>query len=149
MTTPPKIKPPYIALFYLALAVILNYILPKVKIISSFNFIGIVISLLGLFLVVWAFKMFKRQDTPRSPFKKPTSLVIKGPFLFTRNPMYLGVTLFLLGIAVFIGTIPMFLAPLAFFFTIKILFIPFEEDKMEKIFGKEYGDYKKRVRRWV
>jgi|TARA_B100002003_G_C14099019_1_gene528547 protein-S-isoprenylcysteine O-methyltransferase Ste14 len=148
MREPPKIKPPFIALFYLILAIVLNYLLPDVEIIS-YSFIGIVIVLLGLSLLVWAASQFKKHGTPRSPFKKPTSIVIKGPFLFTRNPMYLGMILILLGIAVEVGTIPMFLGPLAFLFTIRIWFIPYEEDKMKKLFGEEYLDYKKKVRRWL
>lgn len=29
------------------------------------------------------------------------------------------------------------------------MFIPFEEVKMENTFGKEYLEYKRRVRRWL
>lgn len=147
---PLKIKPPFIALFYLLLAVVLNYLLPGAKIIHSpYIFFGIIALILGIFLIFWAGSLFHKKDIPRSPFKKPTALAVDGPFRFTRNPMYAGLTLILLGIAVYIGTIPLFLAPIAFFFTISILFVQYEEKRLEKIFGKKYLDYKKRVRRWL
>ncbi len=147
---PLKIKPPFIALFYLLLSIALGLILPGTKaVFFPYNLIGILVAILGFFLIFWAGFYFKKKSTPRNPFEKPLALVAEGPFRFTRNPMYAGLTLILLGIAVSIGTIPMFLAPIAFFFTISILFVPYEEQRMTRLFGKEYLEYKKRVRRWI
>ena len=145
-----RIKPPFIALYYLLVFIILNKLIPGTKIIfSPFNLFGIIISILGFFLIFWAAFSFKKEDTPKNPFKKPTSLVIRGPFLLTRNPMYIGLTLILIGISIYVGTIVLFLAPLLFFITIHSFFIPYEENKLVKIFGKDYLHYKKRVRRWI
>jgi len=145
-----RIKPPFIALYYLIVFLILDYLLPQTKIIfPPFNFLGIIILILGFSLLVWSATLFKSQDTPRSPFKKPSSLVIKGPFLITRNPMYTGMTLILIGIAVYVGSIILFLAPLLFFITITSFFISYEERKLTKIFGRDYLVYKRRVRRWL
>ena len=145
-----KIKPPFIAIYYLSVFIILSKLIPGTKIIySPFNLFGIVVSILGFFLIVWAALTFKKEDTPKNPFKKPTSLVIKGPFLLTRNPMYSGLTSILIGISIYVGTIVLFLAPLLFFITIHSFFIPYEENKLTKIFGKDYLQYKKRVRRWI
>ncbi|MBS3132496.1 isoprenylcysteine carboxylmethyltransferase family protein [Candidatus Woesearchaeota archaeon] len=147
---PLKIKPPFIALFYLLLSIALGLVLLGTKVIFfPYNLIGILVAILGFFLIFWAGFYFKKKGTPRNPFEKPIALVAEGPFRFTRNPMYAGLTLILLGIAVSVGTIPMFLAPIAFFFTISILFVPYEEKRMTRLFGKEYLQYKKRVRRWI
>ena len=147
---PLKIKPPFIALFYLLLSIALGFVLPGTKVIFfPYSLLGILAAILGFFLIFWAGFYFEKKGTPRNPFKKPTSLVVEGPFRFTRNPMYAGLTLILLGISVSVGTMPMFLAPIAFFFTISILFVPYEEERMARLFGKEYLQYKKRVRRWI
>ena len=148
MREPPKIKLPFIALFYLAVAIVSDKLFPSEKILS-YNSLGFIVMVLGLSLLIWSGTLFKSHGTPRSPFKIPKTLVLKDPFLYTRNPMYVAMTLVLLGIAVSVGTTIMFFAPIAFIVTIRILFIPYEEDKLEKIFGKEYLDYKKKVRRWV
>jgi protein-S-isoprenylcysteine O-methyltransferase Ste14 len=84
----------------------------------------------------------------------PTSLanrklVTRGPYQFTRNPMYLGLVTLSLRIAVWIGAWPMFMAPLAAFATVNWGHVPFEEAKMRRQFGAAYDDYVARVRRWV
>ena len=92
---------------------------------------------------------FKTVNTPVIPTDEPTALVLSGPFTFTRNPMYLGMVLILTGIAVWKASWPMFIAPPAFFLIINSFFLPYEERKMERIFGKQYLDYKKQVRPWI
>ncbi|MEK7519194.1 MAG: isoprenylcysteine carboxylmethyltransferase family protein [Patescibacteria group bacterium] len=145
-----KIRPPIIALFYLLAALGVNYLSSATKIISSpYNLIGVILIGAGIFLLLWAAWQFSKKNTTRNPFGVPVVLITTGPFLFTRNPMYLGMTLNLLGIAFLVGTIPFLFTPLAFILTIQSFFIPLEEKKLEKIFGKEYLGYKDRVRRWL
>jgi protein-S-isoprenylcysteine O-methyltransferase Ste14 len=43
----------------------------------------------------------------------------------------------------------MLIAPLLFFLVIDRMLIPEEEETMERIFGEQYLDYKRRVRRWL
>jgi len=145
-----KIRPPFIALFYLLVAIGLDYFLSTKKLfLAPYNLIGILIIIGGIILMVNAVLLFKKEGTPKSPFKKPTLMVTSGPYKFTRNPMYVGITIISLGIAVYLGTIIMFLAPLAFFLTINFIFIPREEKILENLFGQKYLDYKKKVRRWL
>ena len=55
----------------------------------------------------------------------------------------------LLGIAVLVGSLPVLLVPLVFFLTMNAVFIPMEEERLERLFGQEYLAYKHRVRRWL
>ena len=145
-----KIRPPFIAISYLLIAFGLDLLFPTKKIIIfPNNLIGVLIIVGGISLVVSAAILFKKEGTPKNPFKKPTVMISSGPYKFTRNPMYVGVTLVSLGISVLIGTYIMFLAPLAFLLTINFTFIPREEKIMENLFGQKYLDYKKKVRRWL
>lgn len=144
------IKPPYIAFLLLFLAWLVNYLFPQLKIISKpYNKLGIIVFILGILLMLWAFYLFKKNKTPIVPGQKPTFMVAERPYKFTRNPMYLGVTIALLGAAIYIGNLLSFLSPLIFFLVMNNYFVPFEEKLMEKIFGKQYSNYKKKVRRWL
>jgi len=143
-------RPPIYAILYLIVGFILKYIFPEATIIKSpYTYLGYFIIVLSIFLVAIALINFKKQDTTKDPSGTPTSLVISFPFNFTRNPMYVGLTLILLGIAITAGNLYLFIAPLAFLVTINFAIIPREEKIMEKIFSQEYLNYKKRVRRWI
>ena len=84
-----------------------------------------------------------------SPREPSTALAVDGPFRFTRNPLYLALTLFYLGIAVSLDALltVLLIAPLLAFVTVGV--VKREERYMERKFGQEYLDYKARVRRWL
>lgn len=111
--------------------------------------LGLLPALIGIALAVWAARLFLRAGTPLEPWQMPTALVAAGPYRFSRNPMYLGLTLCLLGFAMWLGTatpplvIPLFVA------VITLGFIRPEERRLEQRFGAPYQDYKARVRRWI
>jgi len=83
------------------------------------------------------------------PKEMPSKLVVSGPFRISRHPMYLGMAAVLLGEAVFLGSLTTFAFPLIFMALMVVLFMSTEEDNLERTFGKEYLDYKSRVRRWI
>ena len=145
-----KIKPPYIAFALLFLSWLSKRLFPQFNFIyTPYNKIGIIVLILGLSLTFSGFYFFKKNKTPIMPGKKPTFMVAEGPYKFTRNPMYSGVTIGLLGAAIFFGNIISFLAPIIFLLIMNYYFVPFEENLMENIFGKQYLNYKKKVGRWL
>ena len=145
-----RIKPPHIALVYLIIFVLLNKLFPALKIVSNpYNLFGIVFILIGILIVIWAANAFTRKDTPKNPFDTPKAVATDGPFKHSRNPMYIGITYILIGASILNGSALVFLAPIVFLITIRIFFIPMEEKKMERLFGEEYLNYKKKVRRWI
>ena len=145
----PKILPPHVAIGSLIVVIFLHYFFPTPLIPKPVNYLGIVFFAAGLLILFWSFGLFKKNDTPILLGQKPTALVLEGPYKFTRNPMYLGVTTALSGVAIYLGDALAFLAPIVFSVFVSIRFIPREEKLMEKLFGKKYLEYKKRVRRWV
>ena len=145
-----RIKPPIIAIVLLLISFGLHFLVQgEAKLPSSFRFAGIFIPVAGFCIMSWAFRLFQKKETPVVPTDKPTTVVSDGPFRFSRNPMYIGIILILLGIACSVGTFPMFLAPVTFLLIIDRIFIPYEERKMEDLFGQTYLEYKHRVRRWL
>jgi protein-S-isoprenylcysteine O-methyltransferase Ste14 len=111
--------------------------------------VGLLLVAAGVGLASYAAAIFAARDTTRDPYGQPAALVTAAPFTFTRNPMYLGLTIILFGFAIFFFSPAMLLAPLVFFVVIDRLIIPREERALEQSFGTTYLDYQTRVRRWL
>jgi len=145
-----KILPPTYFYIFLLLAIGLHFILPIKKFIKTpYNYIGILLISTGTWLNIWADRLFKNKHTTVKPSEKSSFLIEEGPFVFSRNPMYLGMVIILFGLAVLLGSIMPFIMPFAFYILISITFIPQEENALEETFGQSFVEYKKRVRRWL
>jgi protein-S-isoprenylcysteine O-methyltransferase Ste14 len=94
---------------------------------------------------------FKRAQTTINPFKpeNSTALVTSGIFRFTRNPMYVGLTLVLLGWAAFLCSAWALVGPVIFVLYISRFQIAPEERVLSAKFGGTYTEYKAQVRRWL
>jgi protein-S-isoprenylcysteine O-methyltransferase Ste14 len=145
-----KILPPIYFFLFLFLAIGLHFIFPVKKIIQApYTYSGIALIVFGVVLNIWSDALFKKKKTTIKPFEDPTKLEVSGPFAISRNPMYLGMAIILLGTSVFLGSLIAFIFPIGFIIVMSVIFIPFEEQNLEKIFGKEYLDYKQKVRCWI
>ena len=110
---------------------------------------GLIVGVLGLALSVWGAATFRRAGTAVIPMHPATRLVTHGPYRFTRNPMYLGLTLGYVGIAIVMNvTWPLILLP-GVLFALYGLVIRKEERYLADAFGEQYGTYRARVRRWI
>ena len=135
---------------FILLSIVLNIFLPiKKLIVQPYNYLGIVLILFGLLIDVWAWMLFRRRKTTLNPYKIPSKLETSNLFKISRNPMYFGMDLVLWGLSIFFGSLITFIFPILFIILIEKLFIKFEEENLEKRFGKKYIDYKKKVRRWI
>lgn len=84
------------------------------------------------------------------PGSDVTTFVRTGPFRFTRNPMYLGMTIALLGVAVIFGSATGFVMPTLFVLIIDRRFICREERMLQDRFGDDaWCEYAKTTRRWL
>jgi hypothetical protein len=93
----------------------------------------------------------QRAKTTINPFKpqNSTALVTSGVYRFTRNPMYLGLTLIVLGWATFLCSVWALAGPVLFVLYISRFQIEPEERILSAKFGAAYSDYVSRVRRWL
>ena len=145
-----KILPPVYLLAYLTLAAGLFLLFPGLKIIRPpCTYLGIPLIIFGLWLTFWVDWLLKVEKTTVKPQEKPSALIIKGVFRFSRHPMYLGFVFWLLGLAILLGNLLAFLAPLMMFITFEKIFIPCEERILEEVFGEKYRKYKAQVRKWL
>lgn len=105
--------------------------------------------LAGAAFIVAAVLRFRQADTPAPPWLPTTAFVAHGVYRWTRNPMYLGMTLIYvaLGIAANAPVVFWLLVPLIM--TIHYGVILREERYMAAKFGAPYIDYAHRVPRWL
>lgn len=104
---------------------------------------------LGLGVMLWAIWTFTRARTSVLPFRRATAMVTSGPYRFSRNPMYVGLTLLYLGLSLLTGMAwPLVMLPLALW-ALTVLVIRREERYLAAEFGVEYAAYRERVHRWL
>ena len=146
-----KIPPPVWALAMLAVAFGIDRAMDgRAIFLFRSSALALLFGVGGFALAAWGRTTFAKEDTeiiPTSPSNK--KLVTRGPFRFSRNPMYSGLVLLTLGIAFYAGTLPFFAVPVLLFLLCNFVFIPFEEAKMQHQFDTQYTDYLHRVRRWI
>lgn len=142
------VPPPFIALLLIGTAFGLESLVPRLP---SFPLpgLGILLMATGAFLGASALQNFRRHRTTFVPHADPTTLVTVGPYLWTRNPMYLGLCTVLLGFACYFGALPLLLVPPAFFLIIDRIHIPYEEAKLARLFGEPYSALRRQVARWL
>jgi protein-S-isoprenylcysteine O-methyltransferase Ste14 len=105
--------------------------------------------LAGFVLMLWGLLTFARVRTGILPIRSATQVVTHGPYRFSRNPMYTGMALAYLGGALSVNSgWSLLLLPFVML-GIYQLVIKREERYLSSAFPAEYGDYKKKVRRWL
>lgn len=103
----------------------------------------------GAVVIAWGMLTFARARTAIYPTRPARTIVDWGPFRFSRNPMYVGLTAMMAGVGLLIDGawvlifIPLVLAALTAFV------IRREEAYLAGAFGEEYAAYRARVRRWL
>ena len=142
--------PPVIFLASITAIVLLHYLLPITQLISyPYNLLGLVLIVLGFLLAGSFWRALRIHKTTTHPRGKPTALVTTGPYAFTRNPGYFGLLLMISGAACISGMLSSLIILFIFFSLLNIFVIPYEERKLESIFGSKYKNYRQSVRRWI
>ena len=110
---------------------------------------GIGLVLAGIVLIAWGMVTFRRARTAILPHHGASRLVANGPYRFTRNPMYVGLTIAYLGGAALIDSAwPVIVLPIVLTALVRLV-IAREEAYLHDAFGAEYAAYQARVRRWI
>ncbi len=145
-----KRLPPKLLLLSVLGSIALHYLIPIAQFISfPFTLAGIIFVAVGWAVTLWSERVIESYGTALHCMKKPTTLVIDGPFRYSRNPFYLGYLIIIIGVAVMLGSLVAFIGPLIFISIISIVTIPNEEAKLQQTFSSEYVEYRRRVRRWI
>jgi len=148
-----RIPPPLLYVAALLLAYFLDGRWPLVQLPPAWHagaqWLGLVLIAAGFVHAASAITLFLTSRTTIIPHHRSSTLVTRGAYRWTRNPMYVSLTLAYLGVAAVLGSawaLPLLTVPL---YVIHNYVIPMEERLLEDAFGEAYAQYKTRVRRWV
>ena len=120
--------------------------------VAQWRWIAAVPSALGFAVAircVWDFG-WTGHGTP-APIAPPKRLVVVGFYRYVRNPMYLGFFVGWVGLWVVFGRANMAAITVASTAGLGVVLfvLLYEEPHLRKIFGAEYEEYCRNVRRWV
>ena len=136
-----------ITLACLVMQVILYIMIPLE--INLSMLLGLILFFGSIVLIMWSAKELKNNDTTILPDGEPEKIVITGPFKYTRNPIYLGMTGILFATAMLMQSLSALLMPVLFLLIIENTWIPHEESKLEKKFEDDWKSYANSTRRWL
>jgi protein-S-isoprenylcysteine O-methyltransferase Ste14 len=104
---------------------------------------------IGALVAGWGLVTFHRARTTTVPGESSSRLVTWGPYRFSRNPMYVGLTIAYLGEALLLRHVwPAALLPVVLAY-VNWVVIPVEQARLTDVFDAEYSAYQRRVRRWL
>ncbi len=142
--------PPLIYLGFLVVALAIDWIWPAPVLPQSSQYwVAAALFALGLGAAVPAFLRFVRAGTNVPTNRPATALVTHGPYRFSRNPIYVGLTLAYLAIAVAIDSLWAIFMLAAVLPVMHYGVVLREERYLERKFGEDYRRYRAAVRRWL
>ncbi len=113
------------------------------------RWIGGTVVVLALALGVWAVVTMTRAGSNVPTNRPSTTIVERGPYRFTRNPIYSGMFLCVIGLAIAFDTLWLLITLVPFVLVVRYGVVAREEAYLERKFGEVYRGYRSRVRRWV
>ncbi|HZN24769.1 MAG TPA: isoprenylcysteine carboxylmethyltransferase family protein [Burkholderiales bacterium] len=149
-----RVFPPALPLVTILAGVGLQYIWPidigvQIPVPLRYWIGGLIVAGAVLLLGGWSVLLMRRSGQSENPWKPTTRIIERGPYRFTRNPMYLQMVVGCLGFAVLLmNPWIVILTPVCGWALQKLAIVP-EERYLERKFGAVYVDYKRRVRRWI
>ena len=111
---------------------------------------GLAIAFAGGAMTVWCVLAFAfvGRGTP-APFDPPRRLVVRGPYRFVRNPMYVAAATALASAALYYQSLSLLAYVAVFMLATHLFVVWYEEPTLSRMFGDDYAAYRARVRRWL
>ena len=140
------VHPPFLYLFGLALLIIVHTLYPlpmappRVLLIP-----GILVAAVGFVLAGWGRRTMIAAGTHINPQKPTTAIVENGPFRWTRNPLYLSISLVFLGVTLVLNEWLGIAILVVLMLVIEFGVIRREERYLDAKFGDAYRDYRRRA----
>ncbi len=111
--------------------------------------LGALLVALGFAMMLAALRAFRAAGTHVEVYLPATTLVVSGPYRFTRNPIYEGMTLAYLGAAVLVDSLWVLGLVLPVLVVMHYGVVLREEAYLDAKFGDAYRLYIRSVRRWL
>jgi protein-S-isoprenylcysteine O-methyltransferase Ste14 len=144
------IRPPFVYLGSIGLGLLVHWFWPVQLLPPSLGVpLGIMVVLVAGALFICAVRTFRKARTPVPGNRPTTTIVRRGPYRFSRNPVYLAFTLFQMGLAAWVNSLALLLTLVPALALMTLVVIPREERYLEARFPAQYPPYKRAVRRWL
>ncbi|HEV8579127.1 MAG TPA: isoprenylcysteine carboxylmethyltransferase family protein [Thermoanaerobaculia bacterium] len=145
-----KMRPPLIYLGAIVLGLLLHFIWPVRFVPRAVSVpLGAAAVLGALALFISAVRTFRSAGTP-VPGNRPTATIVRrGPYRFSRNPIYLAFSLLQLGLAFCVNSVWLLVTLVPAVALMSFVVIPREERYLQARFPSDYLPYKASVRRWL
>lgn len=111
--------------------------------------IGAVVIVVSFMIVIPAFWRFHRAGTNVPTSRPSTTVVTSGPYRYSRNPIYVSMTVLIVGIGITVDSAWILAQLVPVLIVMRYGVIAREEAYLERKFGDEYRRYKASVRRWI
>jgi protein-S-isoprenylcysteine O-methyltransferase Ste14 len=117
---------------------------------TLWQYLSLLLIIVGTGIVIWCIRDFAVVGRGTlAPIDPPKHLVVRGPYRYVRNPMYVGVVSILLGEALLLGSLALLGYAAAYFVIVHLFVMFYEEPALRRQFGESYESYCRRVHRWV
>ena len=110
--------------------------------------LGCIALVAGLALLIPGRNALVNAGTNLNPARPTTAIVTSGPYRFTRNPLYVGLTLLYSALTLAFNTWWGFVLLIPVLIVIHLGVVRREERYLEQKFGESYRKYKSSVRRY-
>ena len=147
-----KILPLTLCLYMVMLGIVVNWIanwFMPMSMGQPWGFLGLVLLFIAFRTVKWCFRVFAEANTNTNTTKPTLTIVDKGPYKYSRNPMYLCFLVGYAGLVLLMDSPIMFAVLFYFGYLMTVIVIKPEEEYLERQFGEEYLAYKRTRRRWI
>ncbi len=142
--------PPLIYLGFLGGGLLLDYVLPVALVPDGAQYAaGFALIAVGLVMFALAVREFFKAGTSVETRKPTTAIVTGGPFRFSRNPIYVALSLVYAGIGFAVDSAWVLALLVPALIVMRYGVVSREERYLERKFGEAYLRYKASVRRWV
>ena len=142
--------PPLVYVPFLAMGIVLDFLFPLPLLPNRVQYlVGFAVMAVSGLIIPFVLLEFRKARTDFNPRKPTTAIITTGPFRFSRNPSYVGLTLLCVGIGIAADSIWILGLLIPAIVVMHYGVIAREERYLGNKFGEEYLRYKRSVRRWL
>lgn len=144
------VLPPLLYGAGLAFGFLLQWLVPRHILSTDARYlVGGALLVTGAVLAMWGRRVMEQAGTNVNPREPTTALVVAGPFRFSRNPLYVALTLMYLGLALLTNALWVLVLIVPISLVLHFGVVRREERYLEAKFGDAYRSYRSDVRRYL
>ena len=121
---------------------------------AAWNLLGLFPIAGGAALLIWVIVLHDREAPKHgwrieaTPFEPTRYLIVRGPYAYTRNPIYLSHLVIWSGWSVFYGSVAVAAGVVVLWLGMVVVVLPYEEHGLMRQLGEPYVRYQQHVHRW-